>query len=149
MRLSQLHNLGSLDISYACVTSLNWSVVEVGTGIICASIPSLKPLLVRVLPGRFFTLPRGSNRWPSRNDRTATQKTEQESYAVEMGSYRRAGTGLQKAGIGLKTQVLRSVSTKSMSTHGSGEERLVSANPHHDTSSSILGHAPGRAEQMR
>ena len=149
MRLSQLHNLVSLDISYACVSSLNWSVVEVGTGIICASIPSLKPLLVRLLPGKFFTLPRGSSRWPSRNDRTITQTTERETYVVEMGSYRRAGAGLQKAGLGLKTQVLRSTSTKSMSTHGSGEERLVSTNSHHNMSSSMAGRAPGRAEQMR
>jgi hypothetical protein len=149
VRLSQLHNLGSLDFSYSCVSSLNWSVVEVGTGIICASIPSLKPLIVRVFPGKFFTVPRGSNRWPSRNDRSGTQTTEQESYVVEMGSYRRANAGLQKGGLGLKTQVLRSMSTKSMSTHGSGEERLVSANPHDNMSRSMAGHAPGRADEIR
>jgi hypothetical protein len=43
---------------------------------------------------------------------------------VEMGPYRQAGTGLQKAGIGLRPQLF---SVKSMSTHGSAEEHLVSA----------------------
>jgi len=33
--------------------SLNWSVIEVGTGILCASISSLRPLATRYLPTLF------------------------------------------------------------------------------------------------
>lgn len=119
VRLSQLHNLGSLDVSYTCVSSLNWSVVEVGTGIICASIPSLKPLLSRVFPGKFFTIPRETSRWTPRDDPTITQATERYPYQVEMGSYPKGNTALQKATFGSRTQILRSISTKSINRQGS------------------------------
>ncbi|KAL2076005.1 hypothetical protein VTL71DRAFT_948 [Oculimacula yallundae] len=52
-RLTQLHSLDGYDISYQAVDSLNWSVIEVGTAIICASLSSLRPLAVRLLPSLF------------------------------------------------------------------------------------------------
>ncbi|ETN36845.1 uncharacterized protein HMPREF1541_07832 [Cyphellophora europaea CBS 101466] len=62
MRITVLHNVQSADVTIATVPALNWSVVEVGTGIICACVPCLKPLFKKLLPGRFF-----SNAHPSRN----------------------------------------------------------------------------------
>lgn len=109
------------------MSSLNWSVVEVGTGIICASIPSLKPLLIRVFPGKLFTLPRGGSRLPQRSGPSVSQATERDSYGLEMGSYLQGSRSVQKTGVGSATQVLRSISTKPISTRRSGEERLVSA----------------------
>ncbi|KAK0121627.1 hypothetical protein ONS95_009915 [Cadophora gregata] len=59
IRITQLKSLTGYDISYQTVRSLNWSVIEVGTAIICASLSSLRPLAVRVLPSFFahFTNP--------------------------------------------------------------------------------------------
>lgn len=55
MRITVLHDVQSIDVTIGAVPTLNWSVVEVGTGIICACVPCLKPLFKKVLPGRFFS----------------------------------------------------------------------------------------------
>ncbi|KAH9223244.1 hypothetical protein DL95DRAFT_380206 [Leptodontidium sp. 2 PMI_412] len=59
IRITQLKSLTGYDISYQAVRSLNWSVIEVGTAIICASLSSLRPLAIRLLPSFFsqFTNP--------------------------------------------------------------------------------------------
>jgi hypothetical protein len=46
------------------IGSLNWSVIEVGTALICASLSALRPLVTRFLPGLFsqFTLKTGDAR---------------------------------------------------------------------------------------
>ncbi|KAH7303701.1 hypothetical protein BKA65DRAFT_416406 [Rhexocercosporidium sp. MPI-PUGE-AT-0058] len=61
LRLTQLRHLNGIDVSYQTVGSLNWSVIEVGTGIICASFSTLRPLATRNLPRYFagFTQPTG------------------------------------------------------------------------------------------
>jgi fucose permease len=41
---------GQTDFAWYASLSLMWSAVEVNTGIICASIPTLKPLVTRILP---------------------------------------------------------------------------------------------------
>jgi hypothetical protein len=65
---------------------LNWSVVEVGTAIVCASIPSIKPLISKLLPGRIFT---------SRHNRSAPQSAISGPYDLKhlsgVGGY---GVGL-------------------------------------------------------
>jgi fucose permease len=40
----------SVDFSWTASTALMWSAVEVNVGIICACIPTLKPLIKRILP---------------------------------------------------------------------------------------------------
>ncbi|KAH6627111.1 hypothetical protein B0J18DRAFT_160228 [Chaetomium sp. MPI-SDFR-AT-0129] len=40
----------SVDFSWNASFSLMWSAVEVNVGIICACIPTLKPLIIRILP---------------------------------------------------------------------------------------------------
>ncbi|KAL3417749.1 hypothetical protein PVAG01_10759 [Phlyctema vagabunda] len=55
LRLAQLHGLRSKDITYTAVGSANWSVAEVCTAIICASIPTMRPIALLVLPRSWFT----------------------------------------------------------------------------------------------
>lgn len=55
MRITVLHDVQSTDATIGAVTTLNWSVVEVGTGIICACVPCLKPLFKKLLPNKFGT----------------------------------------------------------------------------------------------
>ncbi|KAH6671991.1 hypothetical protein B0J14DRAFT_669496 [Halenospora varia] len=53
LRLSQLYHLTSIDVPYQTIGSLNWSVIEVGTAIVCTSVASLRPLAARYLPSIF------------------------------------------------------------------------------------------------
>ncbi|PVH86549.1 hypothetical protein DL98DRAFT_449675 [Cadophora sp. DSE1049] len=59
VRITQLKSLTGYDHADQAVGSLNWSVIEVGTAIICASLSSLRPLAVRFMPSFFshFTNP--------------------------------------------------------------------------------------------
>jgi hypothetical protein len=52
LRISVLKNVNSLDVTMGSVSTIKWSVVELGTGIICACIPTLKPLFKNLLPDR-------------------------------------------------------------------------------------------------
>lgn len=45
VRLLSLRNLYKVDISFGSSDTLDWSTIELGVGIFCASVPSLKPLL--------------------------------------------------------------------------------------------------------
>jgi hypothetical protein len=51
-RLSSVNHLSCLQDS--CVNSLMWSMAEVGTAILCASIPSIKALVSILPPGCIF-----------------------------------------------------------------------------------------------
>ncbi|KUJ24255.1 uncharacterized protein LY89DRAFT_663009 [Mollisia scopiformis] len=62
LRLAHLNHLGSgSDVTYQTVSSLNWSVVEVDTGIVCASLSSLRPLGKRLIPNLFSQSSRASS----------------------------------------------------------------------------------------
>ncbi|KIX05878.1 uncharacterized protein Z518_03851 [Rhinocladiella mackenziei CBS 650.93] len=50
LRISVLKAVDSLDVTMGSVSTMKWSVVEVGTGIVCACIPCLKPLFKNFLP---------------------------------------------------------------------------------------------------
>ena len=56
MRITVLHDVQNTDATIGAVPTMNWSVAEVGTGIICACVPCLKPLFKELLPGRFSTV---------------------------------------------------------------------------------------------
>ena len=45
VRLVSLRNLYSVDITFQSSDTLDWSTIELGVGIFCASVPSFKPLL--------------------------------------------------------------------------------------------------------
>ncbi|KAF2195806.1 hypothetical protein K469DRAFT_650000 [Zopfia rhizophila CBS 207.26] len=53
MRIAKLHMLRGVDVTYVSVPSLNLSVIECSLGIICVSIPPLRPLAVRLFPRPF------------------------------------------------------------------------------------------------
>lgn len=55
LRMSVLGDVDSLDVTMGSVPTLKWSVVEVGTGIICACIPALKPLFKSLFPDKRTT----------------------------------------------------------------------------------------------
>ena len=93
LRITQLHHLNGVDVtcmslrtplplrchsatdiepfSDQTVGSLNWSVVEVGTAIICASLSALRPLASRTLP-KFFHHFSNLERTPNLNSSQAT-----------------------------------------------------------------------------
>ncbi|KAF2661768.1 hypothetical protein K491DRAFT_385322 [Lophiostoma macrostomum CBS 122681] len=50
VRIGLLYTLRSFDIPFTCVPCLILSVVECSLGIICVSIPALRPLIVRLYP---------------------------------------------------------------------------------------------------
>ncbi|KAH7361092.1 hypothetical protein BKA66DRAFT_213953 [Pyrenochaeta sp. MPI-SDFR-AT-0127] len=50
IRIANLYTLRSLDVTYAIVPCLNLSVIECSLGIICISIPPLRPLAPRLFP---------------------------------------------------------------------------------------------------
>ena len=65
LRISVLKNVNSLDVTMGSVSTIKWSVVELGTGIICACIPTLKPLFKNILPDK-TTANRSGATGPSR-----------------------------------------------------------------------------------
>jgi hypothetical protein len=52
LRISVLNGVESLDVTFGSAPTMKWSVVEVGTGIVCACIPCLKPLFKNFLPDK-------------------------------------------------------------------------------------------------
>lgn len=109
MRITVLHDVQSTDVTIGAVPTLNWSVVEVGTGIICACMPCLKPLFKKLLPGRFFSTVKGSRTGQNRDGHGVPRETEMRrlsrpSVAAVGGGGRGDGMALQKKGILKSTQ---------------------------------------------
>lgn len=52
IRLSHLHELGSVDVTQSITRTLQWTNIELGIGIFCPCAPSFKPLLTRFLPSK-------------------------------------------------------------------------------------------------
>jgi fucose permease len=50
LKTIHIQNVGSADFSWYASLSFMWSVVEVNISIICGCVPSLKPLVARLLP---------------------------------------------------------------------------------------------------
>ncbi|KAK0629461.1 hypothetical protein B0T17DRAFT_457636, partial [Bombardia bombarda] len=51
IRIVSLHNVKGIDVTYYLVSPLNWTVIECSLGIICVSVPPLRPLFVKLTPG--------------------------------------------------------------------------------------------------
>lgn len=62
IRLTKMEQVGQFDVTYLTVDGLNWSVVECALGIICVSIPPIRPLAIRVLP-KYFSSNGSSNNY--------------------------------------------------------------------------------------
>ncbi|CAI7669553.1 unnamed protein product [Penicillium pancosmium] len=57
VRLVSLKKISdSLDPTYDNVGAASWSAIECNTGIICACLPTLKPLISKIIPGLISTL---------------------------------------------------------------------------------------------
>ncbi|KAM7194241.1 hypothetical protein V8F33_007387 [Rhypophila sp. PSN 637] len=50
VRIVTLHDVKGIDITYYLVSPLNWTVIECSLGIICISVPPMRPLLAKIFP---------------------------------------------------------------------------------------------------
>jgi hypothetical protein len=83
MRLTRLASLNDINITMKAMPALGWSVAEVIVGIVCACLPCLKPLVTRLLPGKFFSKS-GHARTTMRTDTAASDRsTVSEMYVIE------------------------------------------------------------------
>ncbi|ORY16002.1 hypothetical protein BCR34DRAFT_144800 [Clohesyomyces aquaticus] len=64
LRIAKLHMLRGADVTYQAVPSLNLSVIECSLGIICVSIPPLRPLAVHLFPHALLSHRSSSARTP-------------------------------------------------------------------------------------
>ncbi|KAK0651578.1 major facilitator superfamily domain-containing protein [Cercophora newfieldiana] len=72
----------SAGFSWNASFSLMWSAVEVNVGITCACVPTLKPLIIRILPSMIVDLTDGSRKCSGAqvlNTQTVTDSTKQTS----------------------------------------------------------------------
>jgi hypothetical protein len=53
-RITVLGELNNVNVTMRAIPALNWSVAEVFTGIAVACVPCLKPVFVRLMPGKLF-----------------------------------------------------------------------------------------------
>ncbi|KAK3369815.1 hypothetical protein B0H63DRAFT_303061 [Podospora didyma] len=50
VRIVSLRDMQGIDVTYFLVSPLNWTVIECSLGIICVSIPPMRPLFSRIAP---------------------------------------------------------------------------------------------------
>ncbi|KAM7185221.1 hypothetical protein V8F20_011903 [Naviculisporaceae sp. PSN 640] len=50
VRIVTLHDVKGIDVTYYLVSPLNWTVIECSLGIICISVPPMRPLLAKIFP---------------------------------------------------------------------------------------------------
>lgn len=83
LRISVIPAVDDLDVTMGSVSTIKWSVVEVGTGIVCACIPCLKPLFKNLLPDKNSSNNRSGG---GRSDRTGqyTPKIPQSEESHEL-----------------------------------------------------------------
>lgn len=83
--LSQFERLGAtLDFAYNASTAFMWSAVEVNVGIICACIPTLKPLVKQILPAMLRDLSKTqTEKTASLSSQINVTPTHQESSSAE------------------------------------------------------------------
>ncbi|KAK3493606.1 hypothetical protein B0T13DRAFT_504088 [Neurospora crassa] len=53
IRIVSLGNVKGVDVTYYLVSPLNWTIIECSLGIICVSIPPMRPLLAKLAPPCF------------------------------------------------------------------------------------------------
>ncbi|KAF2730897.1 hypothetical protein EJ04DRAFT_499707 [Polyplosphaeria fusca] len=80
-RIAKLETLRSMDLTFQCVPCLNLSVIECSIGIVCVSIPSLRPLAVRLWPKDFRNSGEGSRNTP--RTFSYAKRSERSEYELE------------------------------------------------------------------
>ncbi|KAF2877998.1 hypothetical protein BDV95DRAFT_633475 [Massariosphaeria phaeospora] len=78
IRIANLHTLRSVDVTYEVVPCLNLSVIECSLGIICVSIPPLRPLAAQLFPTAL------------RSNRSSSGKSPLQSLSLSKRSGRKA-----------------------------------------------------------
>ncbi|KAK3935586.1 hypothetical protein QBC46DRAFT_46352 [Diplogelasinospora grovesii] len=51
IRIATLHEVQGIDVTHYLVSPLDWTVIECSLGIICVSIPPMRPLFAKLAPG--------------------------------------------------------------------------------------------------
>ncbi|KAL2071825.1 hypothetical protein VTL71DRAFT_13060 [Oculimacula yallundae] len=81
-----------VDFAWTASTALMWSAVEVNVGIICACIPTLKPLVKRILPSMITDRTRSSN--GTEKSESFSSRLPQDSNGEQRPSVAESNTGL-------------------------------------------------------
>jgi len=118
LRLIKLYELyKSVDISYDLLGPVLWSSIEVNTGIICACLPTLKPLLNLISP------------WLLHSSSRESSRTRQPSFVatLEMKKHSRPTTeGTSESGreipVGITTSELEAAHSKNVERNVAQEE---------------------------
>jgi hypothetical protein len=97
VRLTRLINgVGQINVTMDPMQALGWSVAEVITGVVCACIPTYKPLARKLLPTSFFSYVRSRATLPSHNTARRSRNrasTASEVYVIQhMGPSEESGT---------------------------------------------------------
>lgn len=90
VRATQLARLSDVNVTRQAMSALAWSVAEVITGIVCACLPCLKPLLNKLLPAKGFSFSRNTTSADKKKTTTTatattnmTNSTTSETYVIE------------------------------------------------------------------
>jgi hypothetical protein len=75
------------DISYTFVSITSWSTSELTSGILCASLPTLRPLVIKLFPSRFSKQNTGYVYDSAGNRITATGASKPFSRVIESEEY--------------------------------------------------------------
>lgn len=91
LRLVSLQYVYSYDITWNLCTGLVWSMVEASLGIICGSVPVMRPILRKIWPSVLFSAP--------------VRAEEMDLERAAMSDTRSTRTGESNPKIGHKTQL--------------------------------------------
>ncbi|KAF2786286.1 hypothetical protein K505DRAFT_260196 [Melanomma pulvis-pyrius CBS 109.77] len=79
IRIANLDTLRNMDVTYQCVPCLNLSVIECSLGIICVSIPALRPLAGALFPKLLRSNPSSSAKSPIQNNSLAQRSSRSDN----------------------------------------------------------------------
>ncbi|PVH80503.1 MFS general substrate transporter [Cadophora sp. DSE1049] len=84
-----------IDFAWTASTALMWSAVEVNVGIICACIPTLKPLVKRILPSMITDRSRSGSGSGNEKSSSFSSQPHRDSNAEQQPSVAESNTHLQ------------------------------------------------------
>ncbi|GKT87572.1 integral membrane protein [Colletotrichum tofieldiae] len=120
LSLILLFATGGLDYTFDVKTQLNWASIEVNAGVICASVPALKPFVMRYLPSFVTSRIVGCSKSNESNlNHQNFQTTNPYSTTIENNKKRR---NVQYQAYELRSHDDFSLSSKEMPKNGSNED---------------------------
>jgi hypothetical protein len=106
VRITTLGRLRNINATKIIIPALDWSIAEVLTGIVCACLPCLKPLLNKLAPGKFFTRhslhfkkPSATSTYTPRTSRSTKQHGTSPSTVVRPSSQQLAHLSASGSGL--------------------------------------------------